>query len=89
MAIKFTKITTAEQNVYGGDDFSAFYPKKARRQPQPAQALTVDEFCSIVGVSRSTLYKANAQNQIRTIKFCGRRLIPVTEVERILAGGLK
>jgi excisionase family DNA binding protein len=43
----------------------------------------------ILGVSPSTLWMLARQERIKTIKVGGRRLIPATEINRILAEGTR
>lgn len=50
-------------------------------------ALRVDEACSALGISRSSLYELIASGEVRTSRIAGRRLIPVKELERLLSTG--
>jgi excisionase family DNA binding protein len=49
-------------------------------------AWTINEFCQIVGVSRSGVYKMVNKGLIRTAVVAGRRLIPDSERQRLLEG---
>ena len=48
-------------------------------------AFSVNEFCEKVGLGRTTFYKLLNDKEIRTVVIGGRRLIPVSEVERLLS----
>lgn len=50
-------------------------------------AYTVNASCWKIGVSRSTLYQLMAAGKLRSIKIRGRRMIPTTELRRIVAEG--
>jgi len=49
-------------------------------------AFHVKEFCTRVGISPSTFWKAHRQKEIRTFKVCGRVLVPAAELDRLLSG---
>lgn len=49
-------------------------------------AWQVDPFCRAIGISRTTLYEMIKEQKIHTVVIGGRRLIPNTEAERLLAG---
>jgi len=51
------------------------------------RALRVNEFCAAYGISRSTVYKLQAQGKLKTVLVAGRRLIPVDAAEALLNGG--
>jgi excisionase family DNA binding protein len=53
---------------------------------QARAALRVNEFCRLVGVSRTSFYKAVNSGAIRVIKIAGRTLVPADEVSRLLSG---
>ena len=47
-------------------------------------AYTVDQVCVVLGLSRFTVYKLIAENKLRTVMVGRRRLIPRTEIDRLL-----
>jgi excisionase family DNA binding protein len=65
-------------------------PKRRNRQPAPIQApklaLSIVEAGAALGVSRPTIYVMIQRGQLRTVLIGRRRLIPVSELERILSG---
>ena len=59
-------------------------------QPPPLsllehRALTVDEACAALRLSRATLYLMMQQQEIRYVEFRNRRRIPGSEIVRLLA----
>jgi predicted site-specific integrase-resolvase len=52
-------------------------------------ALRVKDFCQRIGISPSTFWVLVKANKIRVIRISGRTLVPFTEVERILAEGVR
>ena len=50
----------------------------------PKLALTIEEACQALTISRPTLYELIANGRIRTVMAGRRRLVPVTELERLL-----
>lgn len=67
-------------------------PRVIHMQPETTQgvtatryALTVNEAIFATTMSRNTLYRLMARGELKTVKVGSRRLIPVTEVQRILA----
>jgi len=58
-------------------------------KPVERRAYRVSEFCAAYGVSRSTVYKLQAEGKLRTVLIAGRRLIPVEAAEALLNGGAK
>lgn len=44
----------------------------------------VNEFCRLVGISRTTFYKAVKAKSIRVVVIGGRTLVPAGEVARLL-----
>ncbi len=61
-------------------------PSGRRVRPEvPRLALSIDEACASIGVTRPTLYKLIASAQLRTCTVGRRRLVPVSELERFLA----
>ena len=53
------------------------------------KALGMREFARAIGVSFDSVYRAVNANKIRTFYFGRRRLIPASELARVLAEGLK
>jgi excisionase family DNA binding protein len=47
--------------------------------------LTINEFCKLVGIGRSTFYKALAAGDIRPRRYRGKNLITKEEVKRFIA----
>lgn len=52
----------------------------------PKMAFSVLEACTALGITRPTLYGLIADGRLRTVKIGARRLIPTTELDRLLAG---
>lgn len=53
--------------------------------PDDRAAFAVDEFCRMLGISRTTFYQLVAADQVATFKLGNRRLVPAAELHRILA----
>jgi excisionase family DNA binding protein len=53
----------------------------------PRRAVTIADAAVQLGVHRSTIWRMQRDAQIETIKIRGKRLVPVAEIERLLAGG--
>lgn len=53
----------------------------------PRLALGIAEAASALGMSRGGLYRHVQSGAVRTVKLGGRRLVPVAELERLLAAG--
>ena len=51
----------------------------------PRLALTIEQTCEALTISRPTFYELVAAGRLRTIKVGRRRIVPITEVERLLA----
>lgn len=49
-------------------------------------AYSVDQTCIALGVSKPTVYKLIEQGRLRTVSVGRRRLIPATELARLLEG---
>lgn len=61
-----------------------------QQQPQTdRRALRVNDAARLYGVSRSTLYKLFSEGKLKPTMIGGRRLVPVAEMERLLAEGSK
>ncbi len=54
--------------------------------PDAPRALSIPEAVAKLGVHRVTLWRMQRDGQITTIEIRGRRLVPVSEIERLLAG---
>lgn len=54
--------------------------------PMDKKTLTIPEAAKVLGVGRSAAYEAARTGQIPTIKIGKRILVPVTALERLLAG---
>ena len=81
-------ITELTQNRYRLADCS---PKRGkdkfiRLQTVGILAYSVDEFCHLVGIGRSSFYQLMNSGALRTVFIRGRRLIPAVEVNRLLSG---
>ena len=46
-------------------------------------AYRVDDACSSLGISRTTLYELVKAGELKTIKLAGRTLVPRSELERL------
>jgi excisionase family DNA binding protein len=51
---------------------------------QAREVLSMEEACTLLGVSRWTVNRYLKKSKIKTIKFMGRRLILRTEIDKIL-----
>ena len=49
-------------------------------------AYTVPQACHVLSISRTSLYELINAGTLRTVKLAGRRLIPRTACEAVLAG---
>ena len=81
----FTELT---QNRYILADCSQKRGKDKfiRLQTVGILAYSVDEFCHLVGIGRSSFYQLMNSGALRTVFIRGRRLIPAAEVNRLLSG---
>lgn len=52
----------------------------------PKLAYSILETCAALGITRPTLYKLISDGRLRTVTIGTRRLIPATELDRLLAG---
>jgi hypothetical protein len=57
-------------------------PDKMLRTPL---AYRVNDFCRMLGISRTSFYLLVKQEKIRTIFIAGRRLVPASEGERLIS----
>ena len=51
--------------------------------PSPL-AYSVDAFCRSIGIGRTKFYDLVRERKIRTVTIGGRRLVPATEIQRLL-----
>jgi excisionase family DNA binding protein len=54
-------------------------------QPPERKALSVCEAARAVGISRATIYRLVQQKRLATVKIGSRRLVPVAEIDALLA----
>jgi excisionase family DNA binding protein len=47
-------------------------------------AYRINEFCALLGISRTTLYALVKDGKIRMVKIGGRSLVPASEGQRLL-----
>ncbi len=52
---------------------------------QAREVLSIEEACTLLGVSRWTIHRYLMKSKIKTIKFMGRRLILRIEIDKILS----
>jgi excisionase family DNA binding protein len=57
---------------------------RTRSHPPAPAALGVGEVAALLGVHRSSVYRALRAGELRSVRFGGRVLVPVAEVERLL-----
>ena len=50
--------------------------------------MSVARWCAITGLGRSTVYRMLAEGEVASAVIRGRRLIPFSEADRILAAGI-
>ncbi len=50
------------------------------------RALTIKDFCQRIGVSPATAYNLMARGDLKTFTVGKRRLVPVSELKRLIAG---
>jgi excisionase family DNA binding protein len=55
-----------------------------RPPPMPRMAYSMAETESLLGLSRSSLYRLIEAGQLRTVLYGRRRLVPARELERLL-----
>jgi len=48
---------------------------------------TVNEFCHLIGISRSTFYELLKEGKLRTVMIRGRRLVPASEAQKLMDEG--
>jgi excisionase family DNA binding protein len=60
----------------------------ASREDQMTRlAITVDEFCGMIGIGRTKTYELIKDGSLETVAIGRRRLIKMSSVEALLAGG--
>jgi excisionase family DNA binding protein len=50
---------------------------------QEPQALTVSQFCAVVGCSRASAYRWIGNGTLKAVRLGARYLIPLSELERL------
>jgi len=55
----------------------------------PRLAFSIDEAAAALGLSASSIWKWISLGQLRAVKFGGRTLLTVEEVNRVLTNGIK
>jgi predicted DNA-binding transcriptional regulator AlpA len=55
-----------------------------KNSPTQRLAFRVNEFCHSLGISRTAFYGLVKDKKIRSILVAGRRLVPLSEAERLL-----
>jgi excisionase family DNA binding protein len=53
--------------------------------PIEPRSIGINDFCAAIGISRSCAYGLINRNEIQTIHIGRRRLIPMTEVDRLIS----
>lgn len=56
-----------------------------KRIALPPAAYSVDNFAHVIGLSSSLVWELVSDGRVKSVKIAGRRLIPATEVTRLLA----
>lgn len=51
-------------------------------------AVRINDACRALGVSRSSIYELIAQRKLKSALIAGRRVVPVSELERLLTEGM-
>lgn len=51
---------------------------------QSPHAYSVDGFCRTMGIGRTKFYDLVRERKIRTVTIGGRRLVPASEIQRLL-----
>ena len=54
-------------------------------EPLSRAALSVREFCAVVGCSKTSFYEARSRGQLHTVKWNRRTLVLAGEVEAFMA----
>ncbi len=62
------------------------YPAEPRNDSE-RHAYSVDGFCRTIGIGRTKFYDLVRERKIRTVTIGGRRLVPATEIQRLLGNG--
>jgi hypothetical protein len=61
-------------------------PEKKKTESVEKQGLSLKEFCTRVGCSESHGWKMLRLGQLKSVSFGRRRIIPASEIERVLGG---
>ena len=51
------------------------------------KARRIPDACAALGVSRSTIYKLEAQGKIKLVRIAGRTVVPESEIDRLARQG--
>lgn len=49
-------------------------------------AYRIKDFCRLIGISPSTLWKLAKEDKIKLVRVAGRTLVPASEAKRLLNG---
>ncbi|MFO1129150.1 MAG: helix-turn-helix domain-containing protein [Rhodospirillales bacterium] len=52
----------------------------------PRRGYSILEFGEIIGVGRTKIYELIAAGELRTVKLGKRRIVPASEIDRLLSG---
>ena len=55
------------------------------KDPPKRLAYQVNPFCEMLGIGRTTFYNLVKEKKLRTVMIGGRRVVPATEADRLLA----
>jgi len=90
MAIKFISSDgQLRSNILGEAQQRDREHDTTKNNQQQPLVLSVNQFCAAFGICRTSAYKLFNRGDIRTAKAGKRRLVPISEVNRLLAGGTK
>lgn len=65
-------------------EFGIDYMNNGLQRQNDRKGYSIKEFLENVPISRTSIYKLIKQGQLRSVRICGRRIIPATEIDRIL-----
>lgn len=64
-------------------------PKPQTAHPIPERrAYPIPEFATLIGISRSTVYRMMTEGRLRSVWIGHRRLIPSSELDRLIPEGV-
>ncbi len=58
---------------------------EANQHPPSKAALSVTEFCGVIGLSRSKFYEEVGEGRIQVLKMGSRTIVPVAQIDAYLA----